>query len=179
MRVPSDVIGELFRNIGATPRIATVTQVLTLLKQREIAGTVLPYEVIPTLKLTNEIHHITEFAGHRGLYTAVFLLLMNKDVYASLDEDLRRVLDAHSGVALASEWGQFFDEFEEVGRDDFTAAGGVVTFVKNEHYEEWVEASQPAIDSWVAKASHAGIDGAKLVASARRLVAKYAMLARP
>ena len=80
MRVPSDVIGELFRNIGATPRIATVTQVLTLLKQREIAGTVLPYEVIPTLKLTSEISHITEFAGHRGLYTAVFLLVMNKDM---------------------------------------------------------------------------------------------------
>ena len=179
MRVPSDVIGELFRNIGATPRIATVTQVLTLLKQREITGTVLPYEVIPTLKLTSEISHITEFAGHRGLYTAVFLLVMNKDVYASLDEDLRRVLDAHSGAMIAAEWGRFFDEFEEIGRDDFTAAGGVVTFVKNEDYEEWVQASQPATESWVAKVGRAGIDGAKLISSAKQLVAKYAMMARP
>ena len=178
MRVPSDVIGELFRNIGATPRIATVTQVLTLLKQREIAGTVLPYEVIPTLKLTGEIRHITEFAGHRGLYTAVFLLVMNKDVYASLDEDLRRVLDAHSGAAIAAEWGRFFDAFEEIGRDDFTAGGGDVTFVKNEDYEEWVQASQPAIASWVAKVGRAGIDGAELISSAKHLVAKYAMRAR-
>ena len=178
MRVPSDVIGELFRNIGATPKIATVTQVLTLLKQGEIAGTVLPYEVIPTLKLTSEIRHITEFAGHRGLYTAVFLLVMNKDVYASLDEDLRRVLDAHSGAVIAAEWGRLFDEFEEVGRDNFAAADGTVTFVKNEDYEEWVQASQPAIDSWVAKVGRAGIDGAKLITSARQLVAKYAM-ARP
>jgi TRAP-type transport system periplasmic protein len=179
MRVPSDVIGGLFRDIGATPKIATVTQVLTLLKQRQIAGTVLPYEVIPTLKLTSEIRHITEFAGHRGLYTAVFLLVMNKDVYASLDADLRRVLDAHSGVVIAAEWGRFFDEFEEIGRDNFTAAGGVVTFVKNENYEEWVQASQPAIDSWVAKVGRVGIDGVKLISSARQLVAKYAMMARP
>jgi TRAP-type transport system periplasmic protein len=178
IRVPSDVIGELFHNVGATPKIATVTQVLTLLKQREIAGTVLPYEVIPTLKLTSEIRHITEFAGHRGLYTAVFLLVMNKDVYASLDEDLRGLLDAHSGAMIASEWGRLFDEFEEVGRDTFAAAEGTVTFVKNEDYEEWVQASQPAIDSWVAKVGRAGIDGAKLVTSARELVAKYAM-ARP
>jgi TRAP-type transport system periplasmic protein len=178
MRVPSDVIGQLFRNIGATPKITPVTQVLTLFKQREIAGTLLPYEVIPTLKLTSEIRHITEFAGHRGLYTAVFLLVMNKDVYASLDEDLRRVLDAHSGVVIAAEWGRLWDDFEEIGRDDFTAAGGVVTFVKNEHYEEWVQASQSAIDSWVAKVGGAGIDGAKLISSAKQLVAKYAMLAR-
>jgi TRAP-type C4-dicarboxylate transport system substrate-binding protein len=179
MRVPSDVIGELFRNIGATPRIATVTQVLALLKQREIAGTVLPYEVIPTLKLTSEIRHITEFAGHRGLYTAVFLLVMNKSVYASLDEDLRRVLDAHSGAVIAAEWGRFFDEFEEDGRDDFTAAGGIIKFVKNEDYEEWVQASQPAIESWIAKVGRAGIDGARLISSAKQLVAKYAMMARP
>jgi TRAP-type C4-dicarboxylate transport system substrate-binding protein len=179
MRVPSDVIGELFRNVGATPRSAPVTQVLALLKQREIAGTLLPYEVIPTLKLTSQIRHITEFAGHRGLYTAVFLLVMNKDVHASLDEDLRRVLAAHSGAEIAAEWGRIWDDFEEAGRDDFTAAGGVVTFVKNKHYEEWVEASQPAIESWVAKVGRAGIDGSMLISSAKQLVAKYAMLARP
>lgn len=179
MRVPSDAIGELFRSIGATPQITPVTQVLTLLKQREIAGTLLPYEVVPTLKLTSEIRHVTEFAGHRGLYTAVFLLVMNKDVYASLDADQRRALDAHSGKAIAAEWGRIFDEFEEVGRDDFTAAGGVLTFVKNEDYEEWVQASQAAIDSWVAKVGRAGIDGAKLISSARQLVTKYAMQARP
>ncbi len=179
MRVPSDVIGELFRQVGATPKTTTVTQVLTLLKQREIAGTLLPYEVIPTLKLSGEIRHVTEFAGHRGLYTAVFLLVMNKDVYANLDEDLRRVLDAHSGAVIAAEWGRLFDEFEEIGRDDFAAGGGTVTFVKNEDYEEWVQASQPAIDGWVAKVGRAGIDGTKLVSSARELVAKYAMRARP
>jgi TRAP-type transport system periplasmic protein len=179
MRVPSDVIGELFRTVGATPKMTTVTQVLALLQQRQIAGTLLPYEVVPTLKLSSEIRHITEFAGHRGLYTAVFLLVMNKDAYASLDEDLRRVLDAHSGAVIAAEWGRLWDEFEEIGRDNFAATDGTVTFVKNDDYEAWVEASQSAIDSWVAKAGRAGINGPKLVSSARELVAKYAMRARP
>jgi TRAP-type C4-dicarboxylate transport system substrate-binding protein len=108
----------------------------------------------------------------------VFLLVMNKNVYARLDEDLRRVLDAHSGAVIAAEWGRIWDGFEEVGRDKFAATDGTVTFVKNNDYEAWVRASQPAIDSWVAKVGRAGIDGHKLVASARALVAKYAMLAR-
>lgn len=179
MRAASDVIADLLRNVGMTPKTAPVTQALTLLKQREIDGTLLPYEVVPTLKLTSEIRHITEFAGHRGLYTAVFLLVMNKDVYASLDADLRKVLDAHSGAVIAAEWGRLFDDFEEAGRDSFTAAGGTVSFVKNEDYEEWVSASQPTIDGWVAKVRRDGIDGGKLLASARELVAKYAMMSRP
>jgi hypothetical protein len=54
-----------------------------------------------------------------------------------------------------------------------------VTFVKNDRYEEWVAASRPAIESWVAKADRNGIDGAKLISTAKRLVAKYSMLARP
>ena len=115
----------------------------------------------------------------RDRYTAVFLLVMNKDVYASLDEDLRRVLDAHSGAVIATEWGRIWDDFEESGRDYFAAAGGVVTFVKNEDYEEWVQMSQSTVDSWVAKVGRAGIDGVKLISSAKQLVAKYAMLARP
>jgi TRAP-type C4-dicarboxylate transport system substrate-binding protein len=179
MRVSSDAIGEVFRNVGATPKIALVSQLLALLKRREIDGTLLPYEVMPTLRLTSEIPHITEFAGHRGLYTAVFLVVMNKDVYASLDGDQRRVLDAHSGAVIAAEWGRIWDDFEEIGRDDFTAAGGIITFVKNEHYEEWVEASQPAIESWIAKVDRAGIDGSKLISSAKQLIVKYSMLARP
>lgn len=179
MRGASDVIADLLRNVGATPKTAPVTQVLSLLKQREIDGTLLPYEVVPTLKLTGEIRHITEFAGHRGLYTAVFLLVMNKDVYASLDADLKKVLDAHSGAVIAAEWGRQFDDFEETGRDSFMAAGGTVSFVKNDDYEEWVQASQPTIDGWIAKVGRDGMDGSKLLASARELVAKYAMMSRP
>ncbi|MDX2201161.1 MAG: TRAP transporter substrate-binding protein [Hyphomicrobiaceae bacterium] len=179
VRVPSDVIGELFRRIGATPKMSPVTQVLPQLQRGEISATLLPYEVFPTLKLRGEINHITEFAGHRGLYTAVFVLAMNKKVYASLDEDLRRVLDAHSGAALASEWGRTWDDFEEAGRLSFAAAGGVVTFVKNEDYEEWVQASALVGEAWVDKVRRDGIDGAKLLASAKELVAKYAMMGNP
>jgi hypothetical protein len=38
---------------------------------------------------------------------------------------------------------------------------------------------QSAIENWVAKVGRAGIDGAKLISSAKQLVAKYAMMARP
>jgi TRAP-type C4-dicarboxylate transport system substrate-binding protein len=129
--------------------------------------------VIPTLKLDTQIRRITEFAGHRGLYTSVFLLAMNRQAYASLGAAERKVLDAHSGASLSAEFGRVWDEIEGAGRVAFEKAGGEVTFVKNDDYEAWVDASEPAIEAWKAKVARSGIDGARLIAAARDLVTKY------
>jgi TRAP-type C4-dicarboxylate transport system substrate-binding protein len=178
LRVPSVVIGEALRGMGAAPKLIPAPQVLKQLKAGAIDGALFPYEVMPTLNLFSAARHITEFAGHRGLYTAVFLLAMSQKTYQSLDEDLRKVIDAHSGAAFSAELGSVFDEIEEVGRDKFAAVGGTVTFVKNEDYEAWVAASQPAIETWKAKMGKAGIDGAGLIAAANDLVAKYTARSR-
>jgi TRAP-type C4-dicarboxylate transport system substrate-binding protein len=179
LRVPSVVIGEAFRSLGAEPKLIPAPQVLQQLQEGAIASALFPYEVIPTLKLAKEIGHITEFAGHRGLYTAVFLLVMSTQTYGSLDEELRRAIDAHSGSSLSAEFGRMWDDIEELGRENFAAAGGVVTFVRNDDYEAWVQATQSVNEIWKAKVARAGIDGAKLIAAAQELVAKYTMQARP
>jgi TRAP-type C4-dicarboxylate transport system substrate-binding protein len=160
LRVPSVVIGEAFRSVGAAPRLMAAPQVLEQLQEGTIAGTLFPYEVMPTLKLTTQIRHITEFAGDRGLYTSVFILAMSHKAYASLDKDLRKVIDAHAGAPLSAEFGRIWDDIEEIGREDFIAAGGVVTFVKNDDYAAWVRASQSANEAWKAKVGRLGIVGA-------------------
>jgi TRAP-type transport system periplasmic protein len=173
VRVPSVVIGETFRRLGAQTKLIPVPQVVKQFQDGAIDSALFPYEIIPTLKLASLAPHITEFAGDRGLFTAVFLIAMNKDAYESLPEEERKVIDAHSGAAFSAELGRIWDEIEEVGRHAFTAAGGDVTFVKGDDYEAWVRASEPAIQDWKAKVGHAGIDGDKLIAAAKELVAKY------
>jgi TRAP-type C4-dicarboxylate transport system substrate-binding protein len=178
VRVPSVVVGEAFRSVGAKPKLIPAPQVLGQLHEGAISAALFPYEVIPTLKLTKEIRHVTEFAGHRGLYTAVFLLAMSKKVYRSLDEGRRKLIDAHSGASLSAEFGRMWDDIEEIGREAFAAAGGVVTFVKNDDYDVWVQATQAVNEVWTAKVGRIGIDGAKLIAAAKELVAKYTERAR-
>jgi TRAP-type C4-dicarboxylate transport system substrate-binding protein len=178
LRVPSVVFGDALRRVGVEPKLIPATQVLVQLQEGVIEGAVFPYEVLPTLRLAGQVRHITEFAGHRGLYTAVFVLAMSKRTYRSLDDDLRKIIDAHSGASLSAELGRLWDEIEEIGRRSVAAAGGEVTFVKNTDYEAWVQATEPAIESWKAKVGGAGIDGAKLIAAARALVAKYTERAR-
>ncbi len=173
VRVPSLVIGEVFRSLGAHTKLLPIPQVVRQFQDGAIDSGLFPYEIIPTLKLASLAPHITEFAGHRGLYTAVFLIAMNKDAYESLSEDERRVIDAHSGAALSADFGRKFDDLEEVGRSAFAAAGGDVTFVKGDDYEAWVRASDPAVADWKARVGRAGIDGDRLFAAAKELVTKY------
>jgi TRAP-type transport system periplasmic protein len=178
LRVPSVVFGDALRSLGAEPKLMPATQVPAQFQEGVIDGALFPYEVLPTLKLAGQVRHITEFAGHRGLYTAVFVLAMSKRTYQSLDDDLRAVIDAHSGASLSAELGRVWDEIEEIGRRAVAAAGGEVTFVKNADYEAWVRATEPVVESWKAKVGRAGIDGAKLIAAARELVAKHTERAR-
>jgi TRAP-type C4-dicarboxylate transport system substrate-binding protein len=103
---------------------------------------------------------------------------MSKKVYRSLDEGRRKLIDAHSGASLSAEFGQMWDDIEEIGREAFAAAGGVVTFVKNDDYDVWVQATQAVNEVWTAKVGRIGIDGAKLIAAAKELVAKYTERAR-
>ena len=46
--------------MGAEPNLMPAPQVLKQLQEGAIAGALFPYEVIPTLKLTKQIRHITE-----------------------------------------------------------------------------------------------------------------------
>lgn len=173
LRVPSVVIGEALRSVGARPTLVPLPQVAKQFQDGAINGALLSYEVVSVLKLGRLAPYITEFAGHRGLYTAVILMAMSKKTYESLDEEDRKVVDAHSGPALSAKFGRIYDGFEEVARDVFAAAGGEVTFVKGDDYEAWARASAPAFERWKANVARAGIDGDKLIAAAKSLIAKY------
>src|SRR3546814_11172518 len=68
-----------------------------------IDGAALPYEVALPLKIHELTTSHTEIGGQHGLYTAVFLFTMNKARYEALPADLRAVIDANSGLALAKQ----------------------------------------------------------------------------
>ena len=84
-------------------------QVVKRFQDGAIDGALLPYEIVSVLNLGRLAPHITEFAGHRGLYTAVLLMAMSKKTYESLDEEERKVIDAHSGTALSAKFGRIYD----------------------------------------------------------------------
>ena len=173
LRFPSRLNGEALRALGAAPVGMPVPQVPEALSQGVIDGAVVPWEVVPSLRLQEMVRHHTEIPGSPALYTATFILAMNKPKYESLPADLKRVLDANSGQAAAAMAAVPWDERGPVVEAEVRRRGNEIIVISEEEKQRWIRTTQPVIDAWLAQTRERGIDGAALLADARALVAKY------
>jgi len=174
VRAPTRMTNAALEALGATPIGMPVPAVPESLARGVIDGAALPYEVALPLKVHELTTSHTEIGGARGLYTAVFLFAMNKARYEALPEDLRRVIDANSGTALAQQIGRLWDEAERPGRAAAEAAGASFHVIEGEELKRWQEATAGVTQAWIAERDAAGKNGQALVDDARALIANYA-----
>ena len=102
VRGGSRIINIMLEQLGATPVGMPVPAVGEALSKGVIAATTIPWEVVPALKVEQIVKNHTGFAGDKGLYTQTFAVAMNKAGYDKLPADLKKVIDANSGMAAAS-----------------------------------------------------------------------------
>src|SRR3546814_19727090 len=124
----------------------------------------LPYEVALPLKIHELTTSHTEIGGQHGLYTAVFLFTMNKARYEALPADLRAVIDANSGIALAKQIGRVWDEAEQPGRAAAKASGARFQSIEGEDLARWQAATAGVTEAWTPELKADGTEGAAQVA---------------
>ena len=173
LRFPTRLAGEALRALGANAIGMPVPQVPESLAQRVIDGAVIPWEVVPALKVHELVKFHTEIPGSPTLYTSVFILAMNRPRYEQLAPDLRKVIDANSGEAAATMAGQVWDKTGEEVAEMVKKRGNTVTTISEDEKKRWQEATKPVIDSWLKGAKERGIDGQKLLDAARAALQKH------
>ncbi|MEO0620674.1 MAG: TRAP transporter substrate-binding protein [Pseudomonadota bacterium] len=175
LRTPSRTGAWMIESWGAEPVGMPVPALPQALSKGTVDGALVPFEIVPPLKL----HELTKASveGPDGLRfgTAVFLFAMNKDRYDSLPEDLRAIIDAHSGEAIAAEIGAVWDGVEGTGQElQAGSDGGSVTQMSPRAYDGLIAASEAATERWQAEMAEKGLDGAALVERARAAIAANA-----
>ena len=173
IRFPSRLNGEALRALGAAPVGMPVPQVPEALSQGVIDGAVVPWEVVPALRLQEMVRNHTEIPGSPTLYTATFILAMNRAKYDGLPAELRTVLDANSGGAAARMAAVPWDERGPIVEADVRRRGNEIIVITEEEKARWMRTTRPVTDAWVAQSRERGFDGAMLLAEAQELVAKY------
>ncbi|WP_238379771.1 TRAP transporter substrate-binding protein [Celeribacter ethanolicus] len=171
LRAPNQATGEMLTLMGAETVFFPVTEMVVGLSNGVIDGCCLPYEVVPAFKL-QELTSVTNEpeAGGRGVYCNTFALVMNERKYEGLSDDLRKVIDDHSGPDLSRRLGAQFDEFEAFGRSVVEKQGNEIHTIPAAEIEKWREMAQPIYDTWIEKLNKAGHDGAAIVARANELL---------
>ena len=173
IRAPTRISNRMLAAIGASPVGMPVPQVPEALSKGVIDGALLPYEVTTALRIHELTDSNTEITGPRGIYTAVFLLAMNKQRYDSLPADLKAVIDANSGLATAQWAGEAWDKAEAVARQTAIDAGHTIQSIDGPELLRWQQAAQPVIDEWRAEMAGKNIPGDRLLDDARALVSRY------
>src|SRR3546814_17713674 len=99
---------------------------------------------------------------------------MNKARYEALPADLRAVIDANSGIALAKQIGRVWAEAEQPRRAAAKASGASFHSIQGEELARWQAAPAGVPAAWIAEMTDAGKAGATLVDDARATLPKYA-----
>lgn len=173
LRFPTRLAGEALRALGATAIGMPIPQVPESLAQRVIDGCVVPWEVVPAIKVQELVKYHTEIPGSPTLYSASFILAMNKAKYAALPADLRRVIDANSGQVAAAMAGKVWDEQAVIVSDMVRKRGNIITVLGEAEAGRWRKATEPVVEAWIKSTKEKGIDGGKLLEATKAALAKY------
>ena len=173
VRGGSRVISNMLAKLGATPVGMPVPAVTDALSKGTIAGTTIPWEVTPSLKIAELVKNHTTFSGPTGLFTQTFALVMNRASYDKLPADLKAVIDKNSGVETAAFFGRAMDEGDKAGLEVARKAGNNIVTLDAAETKRWQTAAVAVEADWIKEVQGKSIDGAKLVAEARGLIAKH------
>jgi TRAP-type C4-dicarboxylate transport system substrate-binding protein len=174
LRAPSRTTTTMFTELGATSVGMPVPAVPESLSRGVIDGAVIPWEVVPALKVQELVTFHTEFPGD-ALYTLAFIMAMNQESYDALPVDLQAVIDANSGLEFSAFAGRTQQEYDAPGRALAEDRGNTIITLDETQVAAWREASQTTIDNWIAEATAAGLDGQGIYDDATALIAKHNM----
>ena len=175
LRGPTRQITKMLGYLGATPVGMPLPGIPDALSKGTIDGCVIPWEVVPSVK----VHELTKFHSEfdpagGALYTTTFVMAMNKAKYNSLAPDLKKVIDANSGLATSAWLGKVQQGNDPAGRKAAEAVKDTTIYtIPPAEAQEFKRKARLVEVEWVEDMNKRGFDGKKLLEGARALIEKH------
>lgn len=172
LRAPTRQTNKFLAALGATPVAMPVPAVGESISKGVIDGAVVPYEVVPAVKLNELVKfHSETDPAEPAFYTATFVFAMSNAKYQSLPADLKKVIDANSGLAASGMAGRAFLAADAEGKK--TTARNTTNVIPASELVAWKKIGQQVTDTWVSDMNAKGLNGQQLLDGARALIAKH------
>lgn len=173
LRTPSRTGAWMIEAWGAEPVGMPVPALPQALSKGTIDGTLIPFEIMPPFK----VHELTSCsitgADDNRFGTAVFLFAMNQESYDGLPDDLKAIIDANSGTAIAEQTGALWDKIEGPGQEMQKKTGSPVEALDQATTDAFATKGEEVVQRWIEEASSNGLDGQGLVKAARDAVTTH------
>ncbi len=174
MRIPTRTGAWVIEALGASPVAMPVPELPTALQKGVIDGAMIPWEIIPPLKIQEQTEYQIEGADKERFGTTVFQVSMNKARWDALPDDVKKAFRDASDATWSEEVGNIWAGADDFGIGLATKAGNTHITLTPEETAVFNEALAPVVGRWVDEVSEKGIDGNALVEKARAAVARNA-----
>lgn len=173
IRIPSRTGAWVLEALGANPVKTSVGEIPVALSKGVVDGALIPFEIIPPLKIHQQTKYQIEGPGGKRLGTTSFQVSMNLDRWNGLPADIQKIFRDNSGAAWHAEVGAIWDGSEKGGLGVATRSGNIHIQLSDTEWSKFETAIAPVVDRWIKEMDGKGIDGRALYNKARELVAKH------
>ena len=174
MRAPTRQTNKLLASLGASPVGMPLPAIPDAVSKGTIDGFLLPWEVMPSLKLHEMVKFHSETDPSRAaLYSSVFIFGMNQARFDSLPADLKAIIERNSGAEFSRSIGKIWDGSQAAGRKAAQERGNTFYTIPAAELDNWVTASAPLYADWIADMDKKGLNGKQMLQDAKDLLVKY------
>lgn len=174
LRAPTRQVTKMLGFLGATPVGMPLPSIPDALSKGTVQGCVIPWEVVPSVKVHELTKYHAEFNPAGGaLYTTTFVMAMNKAKYNSLAPDLKKVIDNNSGAATSAWLGKTQQGNDPIGRKSASDRNNSIFTIDVAEAQQFRRMSRLVEVEWVEDMKKRGFDGYKLLETARSLIEKH------
>lgn len=147
--------------LGGVPVAMPMPEVYDALSKGVVDGLLSSYEALQGFKTGEHVKYTTENLG--TAYSACFVVVMNKQKFASLPPDVQAVIDQMSQEYI-DKYGRMWEEIDAAGKDWLLKRGVELTSLSPEEEARWYEkGAKPLVDEYVAEMKAKGLPGDELV----------------
>ena len=175
IRAASRMSNQFLTDIGANAMGMPLPQAVEGISKGVLDGLMVPWEVVPSVKLDELTKYHAEIKDDSGNFmaTSTMVYVMNQAKYDSLPDNLKKVIDDNSGAETSAWIASRFQAADVQGRKAAEEAGGVIYEWSQAEVDKLKEASSEVAQQWIDEMNDKGMDGQALYDDARALVEKY------
>ena len=173
MRIPTRTGAWIIEACGAAGASMPVPALPQALAKKVVDGALIPWEIIPPLKLQDVTKYQIEGPNHVRFGTTTFQVSMNKDTWAKLPPDVQKAFNENNGEARWRKVGEIWMNSEKGGIAVAEKAGNKHIVLTEAELGQFKTKLEPVVQRWIDEVKGKGIDGKALVDQARALIAKY------
>jgi TRAP-type C4-dicarboxylate transport system substrate-binding protein len=177
VRTPSRLGSKMIEALGMVPVPMPAPQVPEAISKGVVDGANIPWEVVTPFKLQEITRfHVEVPQGMAKPGNSIFAFAMNQAKYDSLPADLKKVIDANSGLETSKWAGRIFDQPEVQARKIAQERKNTFIAITPAEYERWKKATDQVDEAWIKEAAAKGANGKALYDEAVMLLKKYGSL---